>query len=609
MSDAATTVDPAAPVALSDSSLPSIPPMASVEAPVPASAARMTESEATLTIAPPQSAALTERANIGLNSNDTLISALSPILIDVDSASLEVPTVDLAAPITSMVDSPARTSILQPQLPAPAHIAVAMPSDALSDVDRLPQSADVNRVDEEANHIDATLSAVKSVPSASHANIENTPQLPLDSASATEAPHIATDRATSESIASVMRPKPSESSITAAKSTQEHPVLSVDIPSVSLALLPDLRLPSEIAPAPDVYPQRDPAQRQELVEEHGGSRETEKAVAVALDWLARHQSADGRWSSREFDDDCGQCRGKASTDVDVALTGLATLCFLGADYTHAKESEHRLVVQRAVDYLLSVQSKTGDLRAGETMYSHGIASIVLCEAYGMTGDASLREPAQRAIDFISRSRHRAQGGWRYEPGMAGDTSVLGWQVMALASAKRVGLIVDDEVFATAKAWLDRASRRQAPGLYSYQPGMPHTRSMTAEGMFVQQLLGRARDEPRMAQSAAFLVRKLPDWSQGANTYLWYYATLALFQHQGDAWRQWNEALTVELLGRQRDDGLASGSWDPADRWSHIGGRVYQTALCTLSLEVYYRYLPLYMKPKRAPAPDGVTGVE
>jgi len=370
-----------------------------------------------------------------------------------------------------------------------------------------------------------------------------------------------------------------------------------------------LSIPTESAPPETVYPQRDPIQRRELVEQLGGSEETERAVADALDWLARHQSSDGRWSSRDFDNGCGACSGRARADVDVALTGLATLCFLGADYTHTKDTEHRLVVRRALDFILANLDDRGDLRAGETMYSQGIAAIALCEAFGMTGDALLREPAQRAIDYITRAHNSVDGGWRYEPGMAGDTSVLGWQVMALASARRVGLAVPQASLDAAEAWLDRVSRPRAAGLYSYQPGMPPTHSMTAEGMFVQQLIGRERDDPRMLQSASFVVSEVPDWRRDANTYLWYYSTLALFQHQGEVWTRWNEALTGELLAQQRDDGLAAGSWDPADRWSRIGGRVYQTALCTLSLEVYYRYLPLYMQDQPGGAPPAVRDSE
>jgi hypothetical protein len=113
--------------------------------------------------------------------------------------------------------------------------------------------------------------------------------------------------------------------------------------------------------------------------------------------------------------------------------------------------------------------------------------------------------------------------------------------------------------------------------------------MTAEAMFVQQLLGRTRAEPLMQQSADFVLTAPPEWKADAPTYYWYYATLALFQHQGDAWRTWNDRLVSELLEHQVQDGAAAGSWPPTDQWSRLGGRVYQTAVCTLSLEVYYRY--------------------
>jgi hypothetical protein len=127
--------------------------------------------------------------------------------------------------------------------------------------------------------------------------------------------------------------------------------------------------------------------------------------------------------------------------------------------------------------------------------------------------------------------------------------------------------------------------------------------MTAEAMFVQQLLGLKPDDPRMQQSAEYLAQNQPRWRGDAATYYWYYATLAMFQHQGDLWRAWNATLTEELLAHQRTSGAVAGSWDPVDNWSKIGGRIYQTALCTLCLEVYYRYLPMYSSVAVAePAP-------
>ncbi|MCH7792585.1 MAG: hypothetical protein IID31_09940 [Planctomycetes bacterium] len=316
-------------------------------------------------------------------------------------------------------------------------------------------------------------------------------------------------------------------------------------------------------------------------------------MSLALEWLAMNQSDDGRWSGRDFPhaDDQG---GKASFDFDSALTGLALMAFLGADHTHVENGPYRETVERAIDWLIGRQRPDGDMRFGETMYSQGIATIAMAEAYAMTADPRLAEPVRRATAFIESARNDDEGGWRYEPGQAGDSSVLGWQVMAIVSARRAGIDVSDESFEAARHWLDLASTPGARGLYAYQPGMEPTMAMTAESMFVQRLLGTPRHARRMRQSADFIIEQLPDWENDANTYAWYYATLALYQHGGDHWELWNAALMPELIGNQRTDGRAAGSWDPADKWSRIGGRVYQTAICALTLEVYYRYLPSFV---------------
>jgi hypothetical protein len=358
-----------------------------------------------------------------------------------------------------------------------------------------------------------------------------------------------------------------------------------------LPLTDVLGLPGDELAPDNPYLLRDAENRMTIVERMGGSADTERAVALALAWLARHQDENGHWDGGDFDDDCGQCGGETDIAADTALTGLATLCFLGAGHTHIADGPYRETVQRALRWLAE-QEHDGDLRNGETMYSQGIASIAISEALAMTEDAALEGPVRRAMRFIANARHSRAGGWRYDPGQLGDTSVLGWQMMALKSARMGGLYVAPDLFDTGRLWLDTVSRRSR-GHYAYTPDRPPTPSMTAEGMFVQQLLGLKRDHPRMAESAAYLMEHLPNWEADPSTYYWYYASLALFQHQGNEWKRWNEALTRELLDHQRTDGGATGSWDPADRWSRLGGRVYQTALCTMMLEVYYRYLPLY----------------
>lgn len=369
--------------------------------------------------------------------------------------------------------------------------------------------------------------------------------------------------------------------------------LTEPVKSATLELNPQIRLPRDEAQPENPYAQRESPHRLALVERSGGSRETEEAVERALAWLARHQSADGRWDANGFDDGCDACGGETDIAADVALTGLSTLCFLGAGHTHVKDGPYRDHVDRALRWLREQQSSDGDLRGDETMYTHGIATIALSEARSMSGDTGLTESVERAIRFIYRSRNRSEGGWRYDPGQPGDTSVLGWQMMALKSAAMSGMAVPGEAFDVARRWLERVDGGPALGLYAYMPGRPFTPSMTAEGMFVRQLIGHGPDEPPMRASAEFVLEHLPDWDADPNTYFWYYASLALFQHGGPAWETWNEALTRELLEHQRRDGGADGSWDPEGEWAELGGRVYQTALCTLMLEVYYRYLPLY----------------
>jgi len=357
--------------------------------------------------------------------------------------------------------------------------------------------------------------------------------------------------------------------------------------------LPDLSLPESLPALANPYPQRDPTVRRDLVERHGGSEETERAVADALAWLAAHQSADGRWSARRFDDDCS-CDGGANYDFDTATTGLALLAFLGANHSPSASGPYRERLPRALDWLVERVGPDGDMRGGESMYSQGIGAIALCEAFAISGDAQYRDAAARAIGFIARGDDEEGGGWRYEPGQAGDTSVLGWQVMALVSARRVGIEVSDGVFRSAERFLDSVAMGPARGFYAYQPGMRPTTAMTAEGMFTRQLLGRGPQHPAQRASAGLVIRELPARGASANTYGWYYATLGLFQHGGGHWETWNEALVAALLERQAQDGHEAGSWAPGDRWSRIGGRIYQTALCTLMLEVYYRYLPLYV---------------
>ncbi len=211
----------------------------------------------------------------------------------------------------------------------------------------------------------------------------------------------------------------------------------------------------------------------------GAGPETEEAIELGLVFLSRIQVADGRWT---LDQQAPQ-DGLPQLASDTAATGLALLAFQGAGYNHL-EYRYAKVVRGGVEFLVGSQQPDGDLYLamdGESnrvvaLYSHSIAALALCEAYGMTQDPSLREPAQKALDFIVQSQHQSRGGWRYSPRIGSDTSVTGWMMMALKSGELADLEVPQDTYQRIRSWLDRAQASpDQPHLYCYNPYAPDTR--------------------------------------------------------------------------------------------------------------------------------------
>lgn len=351
---------------------------------------------------------------------------------------------------------------------------------------------------------------------------------------------------------------------------------------------------------PDAYRLRVAPNRANVAQSHGGTSETEAAVKAALKWLANNQAGDGRWDPRVHDagkdtNVLGRNRQNAGSRSDTAMTGLALLSFLGSGHTHL-EGPYRDDVRRGLEFLMRSQGPDGNLGgqavAFEFMYCHAMAACALSEAYGMTHDERLREPVRKAVGYTVAAQDPKGGGWRYRPGDPGDTSQLGWQLMSLKSADLAGIPMPDRTRQGIIRYLQSVSSGQNGGRASYRPGEQATRSMTAEALVCWQFLGIAREHPACNEAGDFLLSELP--GEGTyNLYYWYYATLSMYQLQGPHWDRWNESLRTALVSRQVKDGPTAGSWDTSDLWGGHGGRVYTTAMATLTLEVYYRFLPLY----------------
>ncbi len=337
--------------------------------------------------------------------------------------------------------------------------------------------------------------------------------------------------------------------------------------------------------------------KRDVLEAFGGNDETLVAVERGLTWIEKHQKPDGSWSLNAFGKQCQghQCTGHGSAQSDAAATGFALLPFLGDGHTHL-EGKYKNTIRQGISWLVDHQNQDGNLAVGAGgnthMYSHGIATIALCEAYAMSKDAALQKPAQDAINYIVYAQHQPSGGWRYQPKQPGDTSVVGWQVMALKSGQMAGLVIPPASLELAKKWLKRvegSGDRQGTFGYTSPSG---TTAMTAEGLLCLEYLGTPRGDARLINGADFLMARLP--AAGKETsYYWYYGTQVMFHMQGTYWQRWNAAMRDMLVETQTKTGPMAGTWDPKDNYEKSGGRIYATALRLLMLEVYYRHLPLY----------------
>ena len=344
---------------------------------------------------------------------------------------------------------------------------------------------------------------------------------------------------------------------------------------------------------PSIYRDRWSADRDAIARARGGSAETERGVQAALRWLAAAQSEDGRWDASRFGSgqptfEGGHSRRGAGTNADTGTTGLAILAFLGAGHTYV-DGEYADVVLKGVNYLVRTQHRDGSLFGDAeyfaAMYCHGIATLALSEAYSLTGDERLLPSVVDAITYTRQAQHPSTGGWRYRRGQEGDTSQMGWQLMALTSAHYAGLDIPSRTWIGADRFLQKVTFRD--GRAAYRPGQAPSAAMTAEAMLCRLFLRSPTDDPQIQSAANYLVAHLPGDGR-TNYYYWYYGTLALYHLQDANWRRWNSAVKRTLVARQDSD----GSWSADSVWGTSGGKVYSTALAALTLEVYYRYRPL-----------------
>jgi hypothetical protein len=363
-------------------------------------------------------------------------------------------------------------------------------------------------------------------------------------------------------------------------------------------VLPQLDLMAAVCAYGNAYSDRGMSGNMQDLKREGGNEASERCVVNALRWLANHQMPDGGWSfDLGLSPSChGQCRDSGKMgEARNAATGLALLPFLGSGQTHKDSKRYKNTIRNGLMFLVNhmqVGPQGGALNEpGGNMYSHGIATIAICEAYAMTRDRKLLLPAKAALTFVAASQDPKGGGWRYQPREKGDTSVLGWELMALKSGLMADLAIPRNFNHKAARFLDSV-QSDGGALYGYQAPDTGSDATVAIGLLSRMYLGWRRDNPSLQRGVQWLSKRGPS---AGNMYYNYYATQVMRHWEGEEWKVWNQQMRDQLVHSQAKQGHEEGSWftGSGDTGAGPGGRLYCTAMAAMILEVYYRYMPLY----------------
>jgi hypothetical protein len=328
----------------------------------------------------------------------------------------------------------------------------------------------------------------------------------------------------------------------------------------------------------------------------GGGGDTEQAVDRALKWIAIHQMPDGGWSFdfKECPSCGGRCSGSGGSKAKdrTGATALALLPFLGRGYTH-REGPYKQQIEKGIAFLAqrAVAGKGKAYDSAGSLYSQGLTGIVLSECYAMSQDNRLAAPTQLVLNFIMQAQDPVGGGWRYTPRQPGDTSAVGWQIMALKSGNMAYLQVNPLTVKKAVDFLNSVES-QGGSRYGYTDKSTPTPGRTAVGLLCRMYLGWKKDNSALQEGVAYLAKTGPT----SDLYYDYYATQIMHHMEGEVWISWNKRMKDLLLKSQSNKDHEAGSWHEGFDRGHAAeaaGRLYSTSLATMILEVYYRHLPIF----------------
>ncbi|UCE87512.1 MAG: terpene cyclase/mutase family protein, partial [Deltaproteobacteria bacterium] len=301
------------------------------------------------------------------------------------------------------------------------------------------------------------------------------------------------------------------------------------------------------------------------------------AVDGALRWLAEHQNKDGSWNALVgFKINDGYRHQPQIQPRDgmphLGVTALAGMAFLSGGHL-PRQGKYGQVVERALQFVLRHVNEDGFITHNQTrMYSHAFSVLFLAEIYGMTGEPTLREKLDAAVEFTYRAQNKS-GGWRYAPAAQdSDMSITVCQVVALREARNIGIKVPRECIDNALKYVVESAVTVGGdrGAFLYQhKDVPFNRNsfaLTAAGLTTMQQAGlysdadvrrfcerhNIRKVPRIGDCLRYMRQAYePIWLEYHDHYFYfygnYYAAQAMYTRGGETWRAWYTMVRDDLL--------------------------------------------------------------
>ena len=328
-----------------------------------------------------------------------------------------------------------------------------------------------------------------------------------------------------------------------------------------------------------LYEGRSTIGRMNALKKAGGNQKTESAVLRALRWLKKTQNENGSWT--------------ADKNYSDAITGLCLLAYLAHGETPTSE-EFGITVQKSMQFLAD-RVNANALPHGTVNeknhypYVNGIVAYALAEAYGMTKIPFLRPPMEAALQVVVDGQQTGGGyDYNYKQEARWDLSVAGWQYQAMKAGFVAGANVKD---------LSKGMEKGVSFIRNVTFKKPRSDS--------ERPFGYSTPIDKIVNNSKHPNDSRVQWRDDMWTtpglhanplYYWYYCTQAMFHAGQRPWKDWNDHFSQMCISKQNPEGYWSS---PGATKQHGIDKWYTTALCALSLQVYYRYLPTYKMPKQA----------